>query len=306
MNKVLKSKWILICLFITGCEDLTFFEKEQELVHYYNNDFSSETEAKDVYTVLTYNIQMGFTKDQNPFEANTVGGSAEHLSQLVEAINSINPDFVALQDVARNVSHTLIEDQVGYLARELKMNYAYGDYSEVNTFNGIFIRGTRGHAFLTKYKIKKIENIEILNQSRYDSRTCLTVDIEINHDKSISFLATHFRGHQEVKKLQAERILDITSFQENPIIILGDFNATIRSPHLTKLVNLFPSVLSLAPFLQRFNVQYTGTIGTPGNASVIDLIFMDSANFKVIDIGIMEEQYWNLSDHRFLFTSFSF
>ncbi|MEM9823326.1 MAG: endonuclease/exonuclease/phosphatase family protein [Bacteroidota bacterium] len=309
MLSVNKSTLIALLFFVLfiRCNDLAFLEKEQSLIQYFNNDYSIPSESQDEFTILTYNIQMAFANNQSPFDAGNVGGSPEHLRQLAEALASVDPDFVALQDVGRNVSHSLIQDQIGFLAEALKMNYAYADYSEINTLNNPFVRGTRGHAFLSKYPIKDMDNIEILNQSRYDSRSCQIIEVELGPNQFITCLNTHFKGgaSPQAKEWETDQIIKIINQTDNPILLAGDFNNTINASHIKRIDNLLPSVLTLADDEQRDLVNYQGTKGNPGNNNVIDNIFVDSSYFDILSIGIMDDQYWNLSDHRFLFATFS-
>ncbi len=288
-----------LAMLFSNCRNLAFVAPEQELVSYFINDYPLDSRTKQVYTVLTYNIHMGFTDDQNPFASGDVGASIEHLDSLVAAIKSLDPDFVALQDVGRNVTHTVIEDQAAYLAAALEMNFAYSDYSEVNTGKDVFIRGSRGHLLLTKFEIQSIDNIEILNQTRYESRYCQVSNIKINEQRSISLLNTHFRGGaaQEEKDYETNTILEIAEAQAHPIILCGDFNNTLNTTHIAKIDSIYPSVLTLVLNQERLEVET--------NHTKIDNIFVEDAFFEVQNIGLMKEQYWYLSDHRCLFARFT-
>lgn len=310
MHRIISySSWVSLFL-LMGCQDLSLVEQDKEWVIYFDNQYPAPDTIPEQLGVLTFNIQMGFSNDQTPFQTGAIGGSPAHLDALAEAIANFDPDFVALQDVARAVSHTIIEDQVGYLADALQMNYAYADYSEVNTFNGVFIRGSRGHALLSKYPIVHTENHEILNRSRYDSRSCHLTKIQLAEDQHIVFLGTHFKGGAALpaKELQTDLVLELAAQQNDPIILLGDVNNTLRNDHIKRISSHYPSVLELISAQERRWIETYGTFGNPylRRGIVIDNIFMDTAAFEVEHAYLMPEIFWPLSDHRYVYAMFAY
>jgi len=89
-------------------------------------------------------------------------------------------------------------------------------------------------------------------------------------------------------------------------MLLGDFNNTINNSHIKRIHSEMPSVVTLISDEERNIVEFIGTSGSPSSGlNIIDNIFVEKNKFHINKVGIMEEQYWNVSDHRFIYTSFA-
>lgn len=167
--------------------------------------------------VLTYNIHKGFS----------IGKTRFVLHQIKDAIQTINPDLVFLQEIQgehhkhqKKIESWPEESQFEFLADELWSHYAYGK-------NAVYKKGHHGNAILSKYPIIAWENIDVSLQRRA-SRSLLHAIIEIPETKQrIHAICIHL-GLFKIEREQQLTILcnRIRSHvpENQPLIIAGDFN----------------------------------------------------------------------------------
>ena len=111
---------------------------------------------------------MGFNIGQDFKDPDNIGATQSHLLKLVESIQSVDADFVALQEAADGRSNTEIKNQLKFLAERLNMNYAYGVDGEgkpvKNGIRKLFATGREGNAILSKYEITNVENAILIHR----------------------------------------------------------------------------------------------------------------------------------------------
>ena len=275
---------LLLFLMACSCTKISMLNPMPEPLAFHRNINEAEWDSiSDELTVLTFNIQLGFNRDQNPLLDEEYGGTEEHLLALVDAIKSIDPDVVALQEVASGRSNTEIDDQLRFLAEALHMNYAYGGNGESFTQN-IFSSGMYGNAILSKYKIVASNNSEIIYVNRYAKRSCLYVDLELTKNRSIAIFNTHLLGDNDSQKqVQVESILRLTENIISPKLIVGDFNQR-------------PDEAALLSFSTFYNDAYLEVNDL--FIERIDYIFVDPDSIAVLDVGWLGEEFEALSDHK--------
>lgn len=167
--------------------------------------------------VLTYNIHKGFS----------VGNARFILHQIKEALQTIQPDLIFLQEIQgehikrqSQIENWPEESQFEFLADELWPHYAYGK-------NAVYKKGHHGNAILSKYPIIAWENIDV-SLHRRASRSLLHCTIQIPETQQrIHAICIHlglFKLERE-QQLTAlcNRIESHVPHQE-PLIVAGDFN----------------------------------------------------------------------------------
>lgn len=157
-------------------------------------------------TVMTYNVQTGFSRDNE--------WSLERTARVIEAQN---PDVVLLQEVSRGWMVTSGVDEARWLSRRLDMNLAWGPSSR---------DGLWGVAILSKGRIITAE------MYRYTSTENLrrgvlgaAIDAEAG---PLYVYSTHLDNPSdaaEVRLKQTQELLAVTN-GKSPAITGGDFNAT--------------------------------------------------------------------------------
>ncbi len=189
---------------------------------YFKNLHSGYTDS--VLRVVTYNIQLGFTSDQNPFDEKVMGASPEQIHQLANIIRQANPNIVLLQEVPKNRCNTLVKNFIESLADSLEMNYSFGGHGNVNDK----CKGTWGNATLSKFKIAEIENKVVLAIDKYRTRSVLRTKIQ-NGEESFNVYNLHHDGKDPD---EIGNTLNFIKKSTLPLIIGGDFNRTYYDPEL--------------------------------------------------------------------------
>jgi endonuclease/exonuclease/phosphatase family metal-dependent hydrolase len=158
------------------------------------------------FTVMSYNIQSGFSVDND--------WSLEKTAQTIEAAD---PDIVVLQEVGRGWLVTTNMDQIAWLARRLNMEFAFG----ANSLDGLW-----GNAILSRAPIIDTER-HAFDTTQNLARAVLIAEIETESGPLI-VMGTHLdnpSGAGNVRLEQAEELLAAWEGR-SPAILLGDFNAT--------------------------------------------------------------------------------
>ncbi len=159
--------------------------------------------------VMTYNIRAG---------------SLTTIDSLADFINSLHPDFVALQEVdvmtrranAKKMNGTNI---VSALAARTNM---FGYFGKTLNFAG----GYYGIAILSRYPCKKMECFQLPNPKQTEQRVLLLGEFELDGNREISFACTHLDVKSaDTRGLQADFIINKIKGAAMPTIIGGDFNA---------------------------------------------------------------------------------
>lgn len=166
-------------------------------------------ESKDSLTVMTYNIHQGYNTDGkiNPW-------------QILEPINRVNPDILALQESDMNRITSTNTDIVQWLAHKLDMYVYFGP----ETKNQIY-----GVAILSKFPLYNQETYYLTSID--DQRVLVRADIQWN-DTQISLYAVHMGLSEEERTNQTAEILEILSKNQNPKILMGDLNSVPGSEQI--------------------------------------------------------------------------
>jgi endonuclease/exonuclease/phosphatase family metal-dependent hydrolase len=175
--------------------------------------------------ILTYNIQLGFTDEQNPFDENSIGASPDQIHNLSNIIREIDPNIVLLQEVPKNRCNTVVKKFIESLADSLKMNFSFGAYGDPEDK----CHGTWGTATLTKFEIKEIENAVVRSVDKYKTRSVLRTEITMNDSAFLNIFNLHHDGND---KSELGNTMEFVNKSKLQVIVGGDFNRRYDNPEL--------------------------------------------------------------------------
>lgn len=165
--------------------------------------------------VMTYNIHQGYdvAGKINPWE-------------ILEPIQSVNPDVLALMESDLNRVSSANVDIVQWLAHKLNMYVYFGPETS---------RQIYGVAILSKYPLTNTETYYLT--SREDQRVLIRGDILVAGN-SLSIYAVHVGLSEEDRTNQTAEILGILQKNANAKILMGDFNSLPGSKQIQDLTNV--------------------------------------------------------------------
>lgn len=205
------------------------------------------------------------------------------IATLAAEIEALDPDIVLLQEIDRFKASTGNIDQAAYFGEALGMDHVFG--ANVTSGNGEY-----GVAVLSRFKILGSQNYLLPNGPGGEQRGLLGVGVEIG-GQEVRVYNTHLQNKLPgLREAQARHVAGILAGEENPIILGGDMNATIRTPTLAPLTNLLVDAWSVG----------SGPEGTGPNGSRIDFLLasptIEPQRAAVLGSGI--------SDHSRLYADF--
>ena len=173
--------------------------------------------------VVSYNVKALHYDPENP------RGVADRREDVAEVLRQLDGDIVGLQEIDVNNKRTDFYDQIKYLAETL--GYPYYHFTPT-TPNGVY-----GHAIMSKYPIKELEDREFSIQCGERRKFCRAViDAE---GKELVFYNTHLTTSTPGRILGLERNKIFAQYQlmelmvrmcaeEGPVVLTGDFNLTFE------------------------------------------------------------------------------
>lgn len=156
--------------------------------------------------IMTYNIHGGKDIEDNL----TIYGISNFIKQS-------KADIIGLQEVDICLGRSYFLNEMKYLAKRLKMYYAFGPNIKIGL-------GSFGNGILSRYPIEKKKNYHL--SSTGERRGVLSALIELSNHKKIWFLTTHLGLNSKERIKQSQEILKIIGQLEHPVILTGDFNET--------------------------------------------------------------------------------
>jgi len=166
-------------------------------------------------TVMTYNIQAGFSRD-NVFD----------LEQTARTIEKNNPQIVILQEVGRGWLVLSGIDEVLWLSQRLDMPFYFGAASD---------DGLWGNAILTRAPVSE-ETVRKFTSSENLKRSAIRVAIE-TESGPLWTIATHLDNPEDASEVRMEQVEQLLDFWDGrtPAIIAGDFNAPPDSDAIERM-----------------------------------------------------------------------
>lgn len=231
--------------------------------------------------VLTYNMHKGFCFYSRQYV----------LSELREAIRSVDADLVFLQEVMgvhppRVNSKLEIDSQFEYLADEIWSHFAYGK-------NAVYSDGHHGNAILSKYPIVQFNNINV-STNPLERRGLLHAQIQPEGCEAFHLVCLHLDLLERGRRQQLSSLVDHVQAEvpsSAPLIVAGDFNdwrQRVTDP------------LSAALRVRESGVVATGE-HTPTFPSWKPFLALDRVyvrRFNVVEYRVLYGQPWRtLSDH---------
>jgi endonuclease/exonuclease/phosphatase family metal-dependent hydrolase len=216
----------------------------------------------------------------------------DHVKQLADAINQLNPDIVGLQEVHRGTWQARFHDQLAELARLTKM---HGFFAPSYTQYG----GGFGNAVLTRGEL--LAEIAHPLPSVGEPRTLIEALIRID-GQPINVYITHLTTwgslNEKNRAEQLECLARHVRTSHYPYILLGDFNNIASSEEILRFRHENGSQLCGVNIGDTFHSIF-------GNRR-IDYIFADHgwawANPRVPHIGpsdhwpVVVDLWWNRED----------
>ena len=202
-------------------------------------------------TAMSYNIHHGADKD----ERNT-------LDSIGYYIQGTKAHLVGLQEVDSVCTRSGQIDQMQRLAAITGMHVAF-----VRHF--AYQGGAYGQGILSRFPIKKVENIRLRllkPDSLRQSLALLIAEVDIPGRGNVLFANAHFSLDAPTRLKQAEEVLSYLKKRKLPAIFVGDLNATPEHPE----IHLLLSELTVASGLDQ------PSFPTEAPAKTIDYIFFNS------------------------------
>ena len=220
--------------------------------------------------MLTYNIHHAIGVD-----------GALDIPRIGEVIRAADADLVALQEVDQGTQRTFEQKQLEMLARYTGL---YGRFAKAIDFQG----GEYGQAILSREPIAGFEIHQLPNESGREQRIAVEAVVDFQ-GKEIHFISTHLdHSSEELRKRQADRLVELFESGDGVVILAGDLNATPESETM-KSIRRFWDVEALK------SAGATYPAETP--TSRIDYVLTGrQASISVVEIRVLDEPI--ASDHR--------
>lgn len=167
--------------------------------------------------VMSYNIHHGEGMD-----------GIIDLERIAAIINATSPDLVALQEVDILTRRSGNVDQLEKLAGLCNMHFAFGKAMD---YDG----GAYGNAILSKYPIVEQKTFPLPGEPR----SALAATLKTGDDCKMVFISLHLDVELEFRKKSIKPLLEIINqYDELPMILAGDLNATPNSEEISSLMNV--------------------------------------------------------------------
>lgn len=232
--------------------------------------------SDDTILVMSFNIRS----------CRPIGKKFAEIDSTAAAITRQHPDIVFLQEVDKNSSRSLLQDETKLLAEKTGLlNYFF--VKGIDEEGGEF-----GDAIITKYPILKKEGLllpKVPVKGRYvEQRVLNMLTLRLPSGNDICAAVSHFCLTQENRTPQACKVAEELSKFNLPVIFGADLNDEPGGQTINILDTVFTRTCNSSD-------QYTFPVPVP--KSQIDFIMYRPANrFKVIFHQVcLKENY--ASDH---------
>ena len=175
----------------------------------------SETLPREL-TVMTYNIQAGFPRD-NRWD----------LEGTAEAIEAVDPDVVLLQEVGRGWPLMTGADGARWLSNRLDMNLVWGPASGDDLW---------GNAILTRGEIL-VSDLRRFSETSNLKRSVLGAIVP-TEEGEVWLYVTHLDNPEDAEDVRVAQTEELVAATEGalPAILGGDFNAVPDSPTVSAIL----------------------------------------------------------------------
>jgi len=232
--------------------------------------------------LLTLNIRFGAGGDQPEKPGYDLPITSAKLADLTAAIDSLQPDVAALQEVYN-------ARQAERISRQLAMRFVYGRHPTGYALD--FFEW--GLALLHRHElIRTYQHPLTFDPDLRSGRHALIVTLSIENIP-VTFINVHLAF--ENLEGQVTELLSVADGIENPLAMLGDFNC---SPDDGRLEPLRSRLHDTCRAVTSEGAREAETVGTMLHTSGrIDYVFVDPRHFIVEDVGLPAETHRRVSDH---------
>ena len=230
-------------------------------------------------TVLSFNIRLGIGQEGAQGDIYHLNWG-QNLGDVIEAIRSVDPDVVGLQEVAG-------VGQIKEIAETLNMNYAFewhGTGSSREPWWGVGV--------LSKYRIVATEGVEI-SSGRADTKSILIANLDAAGRKLTAISVHKDKDLNDGSSIA--NILNALPDSETPVILIGDFNIEPDKSRLIPLTRRFQDTARSVDTATTSVARERGTFYWSGRR--IDYVFADKGHFRVVNAGLVPEKHHDASDH---------
>lgn len=187
----------------------------------------------------------------------------ESLAEIADAIQSVDPDIIGLQEVRGT-------HQAKFIAETLNLNYVYAVHPREHWW---------GLAVLSKYKIVGARTKIVNLGGRHGDRIALICSLDLKGSNltvvNVDFVPENFKG-------QVQETLPLVNPLEGPAVLMGDFS---RPPEYALLKPIRETMRAACEAVK----DYPGRCIDPVYGKV-DYIFVDSKKFAVLDAAPLSMQ----------------
>lgn len=224
------------------------------------------------FRVMTFNIRVGHggdDPDMNPWDLRK---RAKNLPPIIEAIHSVDPDIVGLQEVYK-------AGQARQIANALGMEYEYAPHPGKGDWWGL--------ALLSKHPIQSCKQNSIGG-----TRGIMVCRVSI---AGRPFTVVNIHKNPSIKDgSSTNAIMRIVGNAMPPIVLIGDFNI---SPVDARYISITSDYADTAVVADTETARSALIEGTFASGDRIDYILVDEQSFLTEDAGVTTEEHWAASDH---------
>ena len=231
--------------------------------------------AKSI-TMMSYNIRIGCGLN-GAFELPP--GDLGHLPQVAEVIRSVNPDWVAIQEIDNKTKRVGCVDQTAELAKLCGMKGTFVRKTLNTAKNGFQVQnaataedldgaGEYGLAILSKEEPVKVSKVLVPGY-------CHTRCIEFAEFKDYVVACTHFPLKEEHGLIAAKVALANIADCRKPVFLAGDFNVGPESK----------TIAELKKGMTILNDPSVFTFPSSGPTHTIDFIMVDTPHADKVSVA---------------------
>jgi endonuclease/exonuclease/phosphatase family metal-dependent hydrolase len=185
--------------------------------------------AVSTLSVLTYNMHHAAGVD-----------GAVNLERIAQVISQSGAELVGLQEVDVHFdARSSFEDQAGWLANRLGMQYRFAANLDLDPVNPGDPRRQYGTTILSKYPITSFSNTLLPLYAGSEQRGLAVATIDVG-GRTIRFANTHLSKLTSAERVeQAQKIIQLLAGSDLPTLLVGDLNGVPTSPEIKTLTAVY-------------------------------------------------------------------
>jgi endonuclease/exonuclease/phosphatase family metal-dependent hydrolase len=192
--------------------------------------------AETSFTVMSFNVHHGRGTD-----------GVLDLARIARVIKASGADIAGLQEVDRNFAERSDwTDQAAELAELLGYHVAYGANIDLDPPEPGKPRAQFGNAVLSRYPIARWENTHLFRSPGEEQRGLLHAEVHMPGVLLHVYVAHLSASSETDRARQARQIVQLVN-ENDPAVLLGDFNARPQTPEIATLSAALTDTWSAAP-----------------------------------------------------------